>query len=206
MIQIFLGSLALSILHPLIPSHWLPILAIGRSERWSRRDIVAVTALAGSSHALSTILIGAVVGLVGYQLSSMYEAVARVVAPAVLVALGVVYLFVGLRHSYAHRHATGDISRRSKSAIIAALAVEMFFSPCMEIEAYYFAAGRYGWLGIAVVSFVYFVVTVSGMVIFVDLARRGMQKIETHLFKYHERSIAGAVLIVLGVITYFVEL
>jgi cadmium resistance protein CadD (predicted permease) len=82
----------------------------------------------------------------------------------------------------------------------------MFFSPCIEIEAYYFTAGILGWLGIAIVSIVYLIVTVLGMLLLVDLGRKGAEKIEWQFLKEHEKKIMGVVLIVLGVFAYYIRI
>jgi hypothetical protein len=82
----------------------------------------------------------------------------------------------------------------------------MFFSPCLEIEAYYFTAGALGWGGIAVVSTVYLIVTVLGMLLLVDLGRKGVEKIKWHFLEHHEKRVTGSVLIVLGIIAYWVKI
>ena len=206
MTQILVGSLILSMLHALIPSHWIPLVAIGRAERWSRVEMLWVTAVTGGAHALGEVVLGVIVGLVGYRLSASYEIVTRVVAPLVLVALGVVYLIGGAFHPH-HEHypsVTGD-SKRSKSAIVSSLATAMFFSPCIEIEGYFFAAGAYGLVGILAVAAIYTVLTVTGMVVFVDLARRGIQKIQSRFLDRHDRTVTGTVLILLGAVAFLVR-
>ncbi len=40
-IQVLFGSIALSIVHASIPNHWLPLIAIGRTERWTHRETLA---------------------------------------------------------------------------------------------------------------------------------------------------------------------
>jgi drug/metabolite transporter (DMT)-like permease len=82
----------------------------------------------------------------------------------------------------------------------------MFFSPCLEIEAYYFTAGALGWGGIAVVSMVYLIVTVLGMLLLVDLGRRGVEKMKWHFLEHHEKRVTGLVLVVLGVFAYFIRI
>lgn len=85
----------------------------------------------------------------------------------------------------------------------------MFFSPCIEIEAYYFAAGSaLGWFGILLVSSIYFVVTLFGMILLVELGRRGMQRLEANLslLERHEQALTGLVLILSGMLTYFLEI
>jgi cadmium resistance protein CadD (predicted permease) len=82
----------------------------------------------------------------------------------------------------------------------------MFFSPCIEIEAYYFHAGTGGWLGIAIVSIIYLIFTVFGMVLLVYLGRQGVEKIRWNFLEHHEKMITGIVLIVLGIFAYFIKI
>ena len=205
MLQIFLGSLLLSIIHSSIPNHWLPLIAISKSENWSRKETMAATAIAGFSHTTSTILIGMLVGLLGFKLSENYEPVVRIIAPGVLIALGIIYNFTGMKHSHSHFHDAEEITdKSSKMAIIAALSFGMFFSPCIEIEAYYFSAGLIGWSGILIVSAVYLIVTVVGMLLLVDLGLRGINKLNWHFLEHNERRVTGTVLILMGFLAFFI--
>ena len=90
MTQILLGSLLLSAIHALIPNHWIPLVAIGRAEGWRRSETLAVTAITGLAHVTSTILIGIVAGLLGYELSTRYSSLTAIMAPLILIGLGVV--------------------------------------------------------------------------------------------------------------------
>ncbi|MCH7619548.1 MAG: hypothetical protein IH880_07260 [Candidatus Marinimicrobia bacterium] len=205
MFQVFLGSFLLSIIHASIPNHWLPLVAISSSEKWTRRETLIATALAGFAHTASTILIGILVGLLGYKLSESYEPIVRVAAPVVLISLGLLYLFMDLRHTHTHTHGIKSSGKRgSKAAIIGSLSFAMFFSPCIEIEAYYFSAGLIGWSGIFIVSVVYLIVTVLGMLILVDVGLRGVKKLNWHFLEHHEKRVTGTVLILLGILAYFV--
>lgn len=207
MFQIFIGSLLLSIIHASIPSHWLPIIAIGRSEGWSRNDALMVTGMSGLAHTLSTVIIGVTIGFIGHELSSRYEFITGVAAPLILIALGLFYIIMDLLKNRKHNHAAGNesLNRKSKWTIAITLSVAMFFSPCLEIEAFYFSAGTLGWTAIAVVSLVYIVVTISGMLILVDLGLKGINRLRLHFIEHHERLISGIILIVLGVSGFFIE-
>jgi cytochrome c biogenesis protein CcdA len=207
MIQILIGSVALSVIHALIPNHWIPLVTISKTENWSRNETLWITAITGSAHTISTILIGIIVGLVGYRLAFSHELITRVAASLILVILGVIYLISDLRSSH-HRSPIkiSSISKKSKLAIIISLSIAMFLSPCIEIEAYYFTAGILGWLGITIVSIVYLIVTVLGMLLLVDFGRRGVEKIKWHFLEYHEKKVTGVLLIVLGISTYFIKI
>ncbi len=209
MTQILLGSLLLSAIHALIPNHWIPLVAIGRAEGWSRSETLAITGITGLAHVTSTILIGIVAGLLGYELSTRYASVTSVVAPLVLIGLGVVYLILdvaGRRRQHGHLATPERGNKVSRFSLVASLCVGMFFSPCIEIEAYYFTAGALGWQGIAAVSLVYLSATVAGMVVLVDLGIKGASRIESHFLEHHEKGVTGLLLIALGVLAYFVEL
>lgn len=205
MIQIFIGSFVLSVIHASIPNHWLPLVAIGKSENWSRRETLTATAIAGFAHTASTILIGIGVGFLGFSLSEAYESTFRIIVPFILFGLGALYIISGLKHSHSHSHGTENVIRsNSKTAIITSISTAMFFSPCVEIEVYYLSAALVGWMGILTVSLVYLIVTIMGMLLLVDLGLKGVERLNWHFLEHYERSVTGAVLILLGILAYFV--
>ncbi len=211
--QIFLGSLLLSLVHAAIPSHWLPLIALGKAEKWTDRETLIITAITGSAHTISTIIIGFIVGLVGYKLSESYHFITKIIAPLILIALGLIYFFLEYRHSliktsHQHHHIHVDEivqKRKSKKSIVLALSIAMFFSPCLEIEIYYFTASRLGWMGIVMVSVVYFFVTVFGMMFLVHFASKGVRKLNWHFLEHHDKLISGIVLLLVGLLAFFVE-
>jgi len=71
MIQLITGSLLLSLVHAAIPNHWLPLVILGRSQRWTPWETYRVAGLAGLAHSLSTISLGIVVGHIGVRLANM---------------------------------------------------------------------------------------------------------------------------------------
>ncbi|MCH8028150.1 MAG: hypothetical protein IID63_08520 [candidate division Zixibacteria bacterium] len=210
MIQLIIGSLLLSVVHAAIPNHWIPLVALGRTENWSKKETLVITAITGFAHTASTIIIGVFVGFLGYELSTRYFSIISVVAPAILIGLGIIYVIAdfygGHHHHHAHIKQSDNSLNISKVSIVASLCVAMFFSPCIEIEVYYFNAGIMGWSGIWIVSAIYLVVTVLGMVLLVDLGLRGAKKIRSHFLDHHEKLITGIVLIVLGIGAYFIEI
>ncbi|MBI4720173.1 MAG: hypothetical protein HY770_02890, partial [Chitinivibrionia bacterium] len=107
MVQLLIGSVVLSLIHAAIPNHWLPIIAVGKAERWSRAETLWMTAITGFAHTASTILIGVVVGLVGYRLSAIAEFSTHIIAPSILVVLGMILVLRDLRskHHHGHHHA-----------------------------------------------------------------------------------------------------
>ncbi len=65
MYSIIIGSIILSLLHATIPNHWLPVIAIGRKEKWSVAEVTQVTFISAIAHGLSTVVIGFVLAFIG---------------------------------------------------------------------------------------------------------------------------------------------
>lgn len=212
-VQILVGSILLSVVHASIPNHWLPLVAIGRVEKWSEKETLIVTAITGSAHTISTIIIGIIVGLIGYKLSETYFFISHTVAPAVLILLGVFYLVKDYQHSkirHHHEHSHIDVAElvkknKTKKSIVTSLSVAMFFSPCIEVEVYYFTAAKIGWLGIAIVSIIYFFVTIIGMMLLVKIGTEGIQRLRLNFVEHREKLISGIILIVVGLLALIVE-
>lgn len=210
--SLLVGSLTLSLLHALIPSHWLPFVTIGQTERWSLRQTLTVTAIAGLAHTISTTLLGILVSLAGWQLAENYHDLSERAIPLLLLTLGLWYLIrtvarQHLRHHHVHDHIDAGAARkaRSFSALLLSLGLAMFLSPCLEIEAYFLSAGAKGWGAVVMVALIYNVVTLSGMLLMVTLGRRGLSQINPHWFEHNENLITGLTLVGLAVLNFFIE-
>lgn len=205
MTQLFFGSLLLSLVHAVIPNHWLPIVALGKSEKWSLRETVMVTGISGFAHTLSTVSLGIIIGIIGIHLSHSYTIITEKIAPALLIVIGIVYIIIDRVKNHKHQHGfdPDKVNKRSKAAIIVSLVITMFLSPCLEIEAYYLQAASAGFKGILMVSVIYVLITVSGMIFLVLLASKGVKAIQSHFLDHNEKLISGLVLILLGVFAFF---
>ncbi|MBP5666583.1 MAG: hypothetical protein J6X32_00360 [Salinivirgaceae bacterium] len=205
--QIISGSLLLSLVHAAIPNHWLPIVAVGKSERWTMRETLHATALIGAAHIASTVIIGILIGLAGFQLSSSHAELTHWVAPAVLAVLGVIFIvsdFVGRGHHH-HDHFDGARQAKTKRAVIGSMVVAMFFSPCIELEVYFLPAGVFGWRGILVTSAIYLVATVSTMLTLVYIGTKGLNRLNWHIFEHHQKTLTGCILIVLAAVSFLID-
>jgi len=223
MVQVLIASILLSIIHASIPNHWLPLIAIGKTEKWTQGEIMGATLITGFAHTLSTVLIGIIVGFLGYKLASSYEIISGIVAPAILIVIGIIYLVLDISgkggHGHHHHHEPvlnkpdqvdlNSLSlvknKKTKWHLLTSLSIGMFLTPCAEVEAYYFQASTIGWTGIWIVSAVYTFVTVGGMLLLVYLGMHGAKHIKSHYMEHHEKRITGIVLIAIGLITYFIK-
>lgn len=204
MTEIFIASLSLSVIHALIPNHWIPLVTIAKAESWSLRESLIVTGLTGIAHSAGTIAIGIGLGYVGIQLSHQFELFSEIVAPLILIVLGIVYLSLNTPHQ--HNHMSAEIDKKnSKAAIIFALTLSMFLSPCLEMESYFLVAAKEGWIGIALVSVVFLFATTAVMLLLVFLGFKSLQNLHWDWLEKNEKKITGVVLVLIGVLTLLLQ-
>ncbi len=206
MISILLSGLVLSVLHAVIPNHWIPLVTLSKKEKWGLRKTLNITAIAGGAHVLSTVLIGLLISLLSFQLSQDFEKWTRWISPALLVALGIYFIY----QHYHHHHFNIDQQGNQKSIRqqIKVIVIAMFFSPCLEIEALYILAGQYSWTLTFWLSLLYVVVTLAGMLTWVYVVYRGLEKLNRnwHRLEHSSGIIAGVILIATGIVSFFLHI
>lgn len=204
MVQILLGSILLSLIHVLLPSHWLPLVALARSEKWSRIQTFRFTLLLGLAHILSTVSLGIVLGLIGKRLANELEFFGHLLAPLLLIILGLVYFSLNSGHSH-HEHLPSEksLKKLKPTTVLLTMAAAMFFSPCLEIESYFLSAGAFGNSAIVWVALIYTLITIIGMLFLVGFTLSGLHRLNLHFMEHHEKRITGTVLILTGVVGFF---
>lgn len=204
MYSILTGSLIISILHAVIPNHWLPVIAIGRKEQWTLQEVTKVTFTCALAHGISTIFLGIVLGFLGAELDNTVTHFTNIIAPIILIAIGL--LFIYRHHRHKHFHINEEIKKKqSKTAIITALVIAMFFSPCLEIEAYFLLAGtQAAWL-VWLIAILYLFITTTGMILLVRFAYKGLVKLNWHALEHNAGIVTGLTLVATGLITFFIK-
>lgn len=202
--EILTAAVVISFLHALIPNHWLPILAIGKQHKWSIGEVSEVTFFTALAHVSSTLGIGLLLGWAGKHLAHEVEHITHVLAPAVLILMGIVYIYRHYRHQHFHLHGKQEHTG-NKRAVIASLSVAMFLSPCMEIEALFLMAGMQSTQLLLTIALVYAAVTLGGMLLWVRIAYFGLMKINSHRIEHNAGIITGVTLLLTGVASFFIH-
>lgn len=202
--EILTGAIIISLLHALIPNHWLPVIAIGRQYKWSTGEVTQITFLTAFAHVLSTLLIGWALGLTGHQLAHNIEHITHIAAPVILMVMGAIYIYRHYRHRHFHLQG-GPIKATTKRSVVISLSVAMFMSPCMEIEALFLMAGIQSMALLATISLVYALVTIAGMLLLVRVAYKGLLKFDSHKLEHNAGIITGVTLILTGLASIFIH-
>ncbi|MBV9003615.1 MAG: hypothetical protein JO181_03085, partial [Solirubrobacterales bacterium] len=56
--------------HAIMPDHWVPLALIGRARRYPLSQVARLSGLAGVAHVLLSIVLGALIIVIGLQFSS----------------------------------------------------------------------------------------------------------------------------------------
>jgi nickel/cobalt transporter (NicO) family protein len=205
MFTVIAGTILLAMVHALIPNHWLPLVAVARAEQWDKKDLTTVTFLAALAHVTGTVALGLVLGLIGKELIEKYGTVIYVVSSLLLIVFGLVYYTVNLPHH--HHSAQQDVAayKRSKRRWVLIFIIMMFLSPCLEVESLFLSAGLYGMAVVSALSVVYAVVSISGILLLVMLGYKGMNKLPAQFIEHNEKRISGIVLILVGIVSFFLH-
>lgn len=203
MTTLFVGTIMLSLLHGLIPSHWLPVLALKEKYLWSSGKTIRIALWAALAHSLSTFLLGVFLGLFSLSLAENLNSYTRWIIPALLVSLGIYFIIQHHRHHHFNIAEKQKLEKAGSGQVIALLLFMMFLSPCLEIEALFIMAGTYGWPIILTIGLLYTIVSVAGITFWVAMAQKGLHKFNWHKLEHNAGLISGAVLILTGIISFF---
>jgi hypothetical protein len=106
--------LAVGVFHTLVPDHWLPIALIARQQGWTKGEVARAAALAGTGHAVSTLLIGLIVWIAGVALATKFGNLVSVISSIALIGFGgwiAIGALLAMRaggHGHRHRHGHGN--------------------------------------------------------------------------------------------------
>jgi hypothetical protein len=96
--------------HAILPDHWVPLAVVGRTRRYPLSKVARLSGLAGVAHVMVSLVLGAVIVIVGLQLRDRIESAQNAIIGLILIATGVGFLLFELSghgHSHSHSHDHG---------------------------------------------------------------------------------------------------
>jgi hypothetical protein len=205
-----ISALLISILHGLIPGHWLPFLALAKQEKWSMSVTLRYTSMAATAHALGTILIGLVVYYAAV-FGNSWLFVFQVIVPSwiyedvpfektggvLLILMGIFFLY--RHHKHKHFHFPLEAVKKGNKWVLGSILLSLFLSPCMEIEVYFATLANQGFMVILVLMLVYFFSTWISMIAGVYIGYSGLKKWNSHRLEHNIGIISGIIMMVSGI-------
>ncbi len=198
-LQLFLSVVVISILHAILPNHWLPVVAISRQMNWSARKTAIVTMVAALAHSLSTVLIGIMVAIGGMKLGQLLPYF-RFVAAGILVMIGAYFIWKHQHHRHFHMKDVTITSNRTMAYILGSIMLAMFLSPCLEVGALFLVAGSESMATTYWMAAIYTITSAIGMTLFAWLAVQGLKKMDWHKLEHSSGLISGIILVLTGLL------
>ena len=196
--QLFISVLTISILHAILPNHWLPVVAISRQLKWTETKTAGITMLAALAHSLSTVIIGILLALGGMKLNEWLPYF-RFIAAGILILLGLLFVWRHQHHMHFHLRDLHVEAHPNMGYVMGSLLLAMFLSPCLEVGALFLVAGTEGMHTTLIVATIYTITSALGMTLFAWLALQGLKRFDWHKLEHSSGLISGLILIATGV-------
>jgi len=201
--------------HAVLPDHWMPLAVLGRAQRYPLSKVARLSTLAGVAHVLLSIVLGAVIIVIGLQFRSVVEDAQDTIIGTILILTGVGFGLMQVRggghshsHSHSHSHEHGDHHHHEHShderGVRGLAAVMVPFgaaaSPDLTILPVFLAASAVG-VETAVGSVVVFAAATIGTIVVLTLAAaHGGNQIRGQWLEEWGNAITALVLVVIGVL------
>jgi nickel/cobalt transporter (NicO) family protein len=189
--------------HAVLPDHWVPMATVGRTQHYSLGKVARLSGAAGVAHVLVSLVLGAVIIVVGLQFRSTVEGAQDAIVGGLLIATGVGFAAMELLgHGHSHDPHDHDQHEHHQAGRRSALAVMVPFgaaaSPDLTILPVFLAATTAG-VGVAIGSLVVFgAVTILTIVTLTLVATAGSYQIGGEWLDRWGNAFTAAVLIVIG--------
>ncbi len=203
--SILISIIIVSVLHAIIPSHWLPLLAIAKKNNWQKNETLKVAFYMSLAHVFSTLILAALVSQIGIAVNHQLEEKFSIIAPIILIAMGLFFIYRHYKHHHFHINEAALQKNDSKVKVIVSLVVMMFFSPCLEVETFFFSAAPYGAWFVITIGLIYAIISILGIIIWVAIALAGVQRFNWHKIEHNAGLFTGFTLILCGILTYFIH-
>lgn len=105
--------------HAVLPDHWVPLAVVGRTQRYPLPKVARLSALAGVAHVLVSVILGAVIVLIGLEFRSTIEHAQDDIVGGLLIATGLAFVVLeasGHGHQHSHEHESGELGHSHAAA------------------------------------------------------------------------------------------
>lgn len=206
---ILLGSaISIGFIHTLIgPDHYLPFIVISKARNWTTSRTLLVTITCGLGHVLSSVVIGAIgIGL-GTALGNLeaIESIRGDIASYSLIIFGLAYGIWGIwrgrkGHGHIHLHNGKHVdASKARSMTFWTLFIIFVLGPCEPlIPILMFPAIAHDWYGVALVTTVFGMATITTMCAIVWIGIKGLATINTRFMEKYIHAMAGGIIAVSG--------
>ena len=207
LLLLLLAAFLVAFFHAILPDHWMPIAILARTQRWPMRRALRVAAWAGFGHIAGSLVLGAILLVLGYGLEGNFAHFARYqdqILGGILLVTGtgllLWQLLRGAPHPHEHHKHDHAGHASSKGSWVTLMIAGVAASPDGAFVPVLLAALPLGTLAITAVLLTYSLATLALILFLVWLATwLGFRWRWAWLDRNGER-LSPAILVILGFI------
>ena len=196
-----LSSALVGFVHSLAPGHWLPVVLMAKSRKWSDKQAALGAFVAALGHILVSVSLGVVSALLGRQLFEPYLHELEEKAGLILVVFGVVYaIYSRFQHKdcHGHEHHGPEPEKNEKAPYLFLFSLGL--SPCFAVLPVFIAAIGMGSATLMFVMLTFSLGVLAALMGGSMLVSKGLVKLDHPVFEHHGDVITGVGVALLGVI------
>lgn len=230
-ILLMLTAASVGFIHTALgPDHYIPFIALSKSNNWNKFETAVITIFCGAGHVLSSIIIGILGYLLGTTLFSLevLEKFRGEIAGWLLIAFGLIYFIWGIKqyikskpHSHLHSHSDGSTHehihthqnhahvhlKNKKNLTPWIIFIVFVLGPCEPlIPLLIYPAASNNMFAVITVSLVFGVVTILTMLGLVFLGLYGLSFIPMRKIQNQIHALAGISILFCGIAIQFLGL
>src|SRR5665213_1598607 len=203
------------VLHTMVPDHWAPITLIARQRGWTRAQTARAAFGAGTGHVLTTLALGLILWGAGLAVAAKFGHWIEIISSGALIGFGLWIAYSGWQemqaehaheHAHAHGHDHHHHDHEHKAGQRTALLLILGSSPMIEGLPAFFAAGKFGWPLIVVMSLVFALSTILTYVLLCVASVAGLKQVNLGPLERYGEVLSGLFIAAVGVTFWVLSL
>jgi nickel/cobalt transporter (NicO) family protein len=200
--------------HAILPDHWVPLAVIARTRRYPMTRVARLSGLAGVAHVGLSIVLGALIIVIGLQFQSTVQSAQDSIIGGLLIATGIGFIVLELGafghghdhgHGHAHAHGGHEHTHEPEGGGLRGLTAVMVpfgaaASPDLTILPVFLAATTAGVLTAIGSVLIFAAVTIGTIVGLTLAAAKGGYQIRGQWLDRWGNAFTAAVLVAIGVL------
>jgi nickel/cobalt exporter len=193
MMILALSSAFVGLVHSLAPGHWLPVVLMAKTKRWSMQQAAFGAIVAASGHILVSLSLGLLASLIGHTFfeGSLHKVEEN--AGWILVVFGIFYaIYSRFQHRHCNDHDHGHHGPKPKKETAPYLFLfSLGFSPCFAVLPLFATAVGMGSMSLMVVMVTFSLGVLTALVGGSLLVARGLVKLDHPILDHYGELITG---------------
>ncbi len=222
-----LTAISLGFIHTLLgPDHYLPFVALSKSNNWSYKKTMLISSICGLAHCLSSVVIG-MLGIVLGSLIGKVEAIESFrgdFASYLMISFGLIYFVWSIKklkknekhshvhghddifHSHEHNHQNEHVHKHQivKRNLFWGIFLVFLFGPCEPlIPILMYPAAKSNTLLLLYVTFAFTLTTIITMLFSITFALKGLFFVKLSAIEKYSHTLASLTIVTCGVLIVF---